>query len=332
MGVKVNVVAGLFMMLFMMAVVGAEVIAGPSTAQATEPAVVITEIDLREGQAEVKRASLPGWRPAGPLLTLEAGDTVRTSRDATVVILLAGRRGTVKVAAANSPFEVPALGLTADQNKLARGWILLEESVKALLKVSNDGTQATLGTRGHASPPVIVTPRNGSVLPDSVVFQWVGRWTSRYTIRVIGPSGLVFERKDLAEMTFTYPPEAAPLTAGVHYRLRVTTEGESPQEVWFEVVDPVRAETIRRDLAELAADAGPMLSPNTLVVVQTAYLANHGLLVDSRLRLMLALQRDPNEATFHVLLGDIYERLGLPGQAAESFDHARFLAKRRAQR
>ena len=98
------------------------------------------------------------------------------------------------------------------------------------------------------------------------------------------------------------------------------------------MVDPVRAETIRRDLAELAADAGPMLSPNTLVVVQTAYLANHGLLVDSRLRLMLALQRDPNEATFHVLLGDIYERLGLPGQAAESFDHARFLAKRRAQR
>lgn len=44
-------------------------------------------------KAEVKRASLPGWRPARPLLALEAGDAVRTSRDAAVVILLSHSAG-----------------------------------------------------------------------------------------------------------------------------------------------------------------------------------------------------------------------------------------------
>ena len=328
MGVKVSVVAG----LSMMAVLGTQVRAGPSTAQATEPAWVITEIDLREGQAEVKRASLPGWRPARPLLTVEAGDTVRTSRDAAVVVLLTGRRGTVKVDATNSPFVVPAPGLPADQNKLTRGRILLEESVKALLKVSNDAGQTTLGTRGHASSSVILTPRNGPVLPDSVMFEWLGRRGSRCTIRVIGPSGLVLERKDLADMKFTYPPEAAPLAAGVRYHVQVATGGEPPQEAWFEVVDPGRAETIRHDLAELAAADGPMLSPNTLVAVQAAYLANQGLLADSRRRLVLALDNQPGEATFQVLLGDIYERLGLPEQAAESFAKARLLVQGHSER
>lgn len=328
MGVKMSAVAWLSVMV----VLGTQVRAGPSNAQATEPAGVITEIDLREGQAEVKRVSVPAWRPAGPLLTLEAGDTVRTSQDAAVVILLTGRRGTVKVDATNSPFVVPSAGLPADPSKLTRGWILLEESVKALLKVSNDAGQTIVGTRGHGSPPVILTPRNGPVLPDSIVFEWLGRQASRYTIRVIGPSGLVLERKDLAGMRVTYPPEAAPLAAGVRYHVQVTTGGEAPQEAWFEVVDPVRAETIRRDLAELAVADGSMLSPNTLVAVQAGYLANQGLLADSRRRLVVALDNQPGEATFHVLLGDIYERLGLPEQAAESFAKARLLVQGHTER
>jgi hypothetical protein len=328
MGVKMSAIAWLAMMV----VLGTQVTASLSTAQASEPAGVITEIDLREGQVEVKRASLPDWRSAGPLRALESGDAVRTSRDATVVILLTGSRGTVKVDAKNSPFVVPGSGPTTEPTKLGRGWILLEESVKALLKVSNDARQTPLGTRGHARPPVIVTPRNGPVLPHSIVFEWLGRRASRYTIRVIGPSGLVFERRYLAGVKVTYPPEAAPLAAGVRYYVQVTTGGEPSQEAWFEVVDPVRAETIRRDLAELAATDGPMLSPDTLVAVRAAYLANQGLLADSRLTLVRALDNQPDEATFHVLLGDIYERLGLPEQAAESFDQARVLGNRRAQR
>jgi hypothetical protein len=146
------------------------------------------------------------------------------------------------------------------------------------------------------------------------VFAWLGRRASRYTIRIIGPSGLVLERRDLAGMKVTYPPEAPPLAAGVRYHAQGITEGEPPQEVWFEMVDPVRSETIRRDLAELAAADGPMLSPNTLVAVQSAYLANRGLLVDSR--------RTPVR----------YERLGLPEQAAGSFARAQLLLQGHTRR
>jgi len=315
--------------LSMMAVLGPQ--AGQSTAQAIEPAGVVTEIHLREGQVEVKRANLPGWRPAGPLLMVEAGDTVRTTRDASVVILLTGNRGTVKVDGTNSPFVVPAMGPLADQSKLSRGRVLLEESVKTFLKVSTDSGQTTLGTRGHARPTVILTPHNGPVLPDPVVFEWLGSRTSRYTIRVIGPTGLVLERKDLVGTDFTYPPEAVPLVPGVRYLVQVTTEGQPPQVVWFEVVDPVRAETIRQDLAELAALDEPALSPNTLVAVQAAYLANQGLLADSRLTLIRAVNNQPDEAILHALLGYIYERLGLPEQAAESFHRAQFVERHSIQ-
>jgi hypothetical protein len=314
--------------LTMVALIGAQSLA--TIARAVEPAGAITEIDVRGGQAEVRRQSLQDWRPAGPLLSLNAGDTVRVSRDASVVVLLTGGRGSVKVDATNSPFEIPAP--TVEQTKLTRGWILLEESVKALLKLSHDSAATTLGTRGHASPLVVLTPHNGVVLPDSLVFEWVGGQSPRYSIRVVGPSGLVLERTAIAGMKFVYPADAAPLTPGVLYQVQVTSGAERPAKAWFEVMDPTRAETIHQDLSELVAAAGSTVSPNTLVATQVAYLASQGLLLDARLMLMAALADKPDEATFHFLLGNLYERLGLPQQAAESFGEARFLGMGRAQR
>jgi hypothetical protein len=293
---------------------------------------MITEIDMRGGQIEVRRLNLPEWRPVAPLFALNVGDTVRASRDASVVILLSGVRGTVKVDATNSPFQVPETVPSAESNTLRRGWLLLKESVKALLKISNDSDQVTLGTRGHASSVVILTPRNGLVLPDSLVFEWARDQPGRHTVRIVGPLGLVLERKDVAGPRFVYPADAVPLIPGVRYQLQVISGVAPPEKVWFEVVDPARAEAVRQDLAELAAATGSTVSPNTLVTVQVAYLASQGLFADARLRLIAAVDNQPDEATFHYLLGDLYERIGLPEQAAESFAQARVLGSSRVQR
>lgn len=325
MNVKWKVIAWMSVVIFL----GPQVLFGTAAVGAAETAGIITEIRVGQERPEVRRAGTQDWRPVRPLLTLNAGDTVRVGPDASVVILLTGRRGSVTVDATNSPFEVSAP--TAEQSKFGRGWVLLEESFKALLKVSDDSAQVPLGTRGHGSPPVILTPRNGPVLPDSLVFEWVGSQVSRYTIRVVGPSGLVLERKNLAGAKFAYPADAVSLIPGVRYQFQVVPRGASPEKAWFEVLDPARAETIRQELAELAAAAGPVVSPNTLVAAQVAYLTSQGLVLDARLTLMAALANEPADSTFHVLLGDVYERLGLPELAAESFDQARFLGNR-AQR
>jgi hypothetical protein len=293
---------------------------------------MITEIAMREGQIEVRRLNLPEWRPVVPLLALNAGDTVRASRDASVVILLSGVRGTVKVDATNSPFQVPKAVPSAEPNTLRRGWLLLKESVRALLKISNDSDQVPLGTRGHASSVAILTPRNGLVLPDSLVFEWAGDQPARHTVRIVGPPGLVLERKDVAGPRFVYPADAVPLIPGVRYQLQVISGVALPEKAWFEVVDPARAEAVRRDLGELAAATGSTVSPNTLVTVQVVYLASQGLFADARLRLITAVDDQPDEATFHYLLGAVYEQLDLPGQAAESFAQARVVGRCRAQR
>src|SRR5260370_23560330 len=73
-----------------------------------EVAGMITEIHLGEGRADVRSAETEVWRPAMPLLTLRAGDTVTTTQDAWVVIVLTGGGGSGRVDEANGSFRVTA--------------------------------------------------------------------------------------------------------------------------------------------------------------------------------------------------------------------------------
>ena len=207
-----------------------------------EVAGMITEIHLGEGRADVRSAETELWRPAMPLLTLRAGDAVTTTQDAWVVIVLTGGRGSVRVDEANAPFSVTAL--LVDRSPLSKGLKILEASFN-FLSTTRDLPLGTLGTRGGMKPPAILTPRNGQVLPDSLVFEWRGSRSSLVTVRIVGPGGLVFERTNLAGARFEYPRTAPPLLAGVRYRFQLLPASPSPaQEVWFELVNPADAQTI----------------------------------------------------------------------------------------
>ena len=289
-----------------------------------EVAGMITEIHLGEGRADVRSAETELWRPAMPLLTLRAGDTVTTTQDAWVVIVLTGGRGSVRVDEANAPFSVTAP--LVDRGPLNKGLKILEASFN-FLSTTRDPSTGTLGTRSGMRPPAILTPRNGLVLPDSLVFEWRGSRSSLVTVRIVGPAGLVLERANLAAARFEYPRTAPPLLAGVRYRFQLLPASLlPPQEVWFELVNPSDAQTIRRelhDLDEALADAPP--PPPTLAALRAGVLASHGLLHDARLGLAEEIVRHPDEPTLHFLLGDLYRRQGLSEEAAESFTEARLL-------
>ena len=60
-------------------VVAGVALARDACAQTGEVAGMITEIKLGKGAVEVKPAGGPDWRPAGPLMSLLGGDTVRAS-------------------------------------------------------------------------------------------------------------------------------------------------------------------------------------------------------------------------------------------------------------
>src|SRR5581483_8149350 len=169
------------------------VIAPPARAQSAETAGVITELKPGRGRVEVKAAGAD-WKPARPLLALRAGDMVRTSEDAKAAVLLSGGRGTVKIEGPSGAFTVPAIA-AAGQGERARA--LVEASLGFLAGTTRESSQAVLATRGATRPPIIVSPRNGRVLPEPLTFEWLGSRYSHYAIRLLGPAGPVVDRREV---------------------------------------------------------------------------------------------------------------------------------------
>lgn len=301
---------------------------GSAPGQAAGSVGMITEIKVGKGRVEVQAAGKSEWRVAGPFLALRAGDTVRATADASTVILLTGGRGTVKVDASRSPLVMSAG--TSDEGKLQKARTLVEGSVKFLAASAKEPPKAVLSVRAGTRPPVILSPRNSLVLPGPLTFEWLGDRFSRYSVRVIAPSGVVLEKKGVVGPRLPYPPDAPPLASGVRYTVEVVPANGRTQETSFEVLDAARAQAIRQSLQDIEDGLGPAVSPNTLTVVRVGLLAEQGLLHDARLAVMAALARDPDEPTLHTLLGHLYQKVGLSQQAAESFDEAQFLLTRGA--
>lgn len=293
-----------------------------ASGQGGEVVGVITEIKPGRGQVEVKAAGTEAWRQAGPLQALRAGDTVRATENGSAVILLSGERGSVKVDA-GSPVVVAAP--KPGESKLQKARALVEASLGFLSGSPKEPPQAVLSTRAGPKPPVILTPRNGPVLPEPLVFEWLGSRFSRYTVRIVGPRGLVLERGNVSGARFDYPSDASPLSPKVRYTFQVLSLGHPPQEAWFELLDPGHAQAIRQDLTWLDQNLGPIVSHNSLVALRVGFLSREGLLHDARLSLTTALTRDPDEPTLHLLLGNLYLKTGLPDLAAESYQEAQFL-------
>ena len=294
-----------------------------------EASGMITEIKVGRGRVEVRPAGSQEWRRAGALLALRAGDTVRATDDASAVILLSGGRGSTRVTQASSPYVVP--GPQAGAGKAQKALALLESSLGFLSATAKEAPRATLSTRGGTRPPVILTPRNVPVLPDALAFEWLGSRSARYSVRMVGPAGPVLERT-VTGARLDFPPDAPSLRPGVRYTIEVVSGNHPIQQAWFEVVEPARAQAIRQDLRELEQAAGATASPNTLIALRAGFLASQGLLHDARQALVGGLTKDPDEPTFHFLLGKLYEKAGLAEQAAEALDEARFLMSGAAAR
>ncbi len=300
--------------------VGVAVHAPRAAAQGAETAGLVTELKPGRGRVEVKPAAGGDWKRAAPLQALRGGDAVRATDDARVVLVMTGG-GTVKVDAASSPFTVPAP--RGGDGKLQKTKSLLEAGVAFFTAGTKEAPRAVLSTRSAARPPVVLSPRNGAVLPDDLALEWMGSRLARYTVRVVGPSGPVFERSGVAGAHLDWPGDAPALTPGMRYTVEVSTAGHAPQEAWFTVLEPARAAAVRRDLDAVASLPGA--SPNTLAVLRAGVLASEGLVSDARREVAAALAKDHDEPALHQLLGQLYQKAGLDDLAAESFDEADFL-------
>lgn len=298
-------------------------VAAPGHAQTRDVGAMITEIKPGRGRIEVSGPGATEWRPAGPLLALKVGDSLRATDNASAVVVLAGRRGSVQVDAARSPFVVTA---PPAESKAQKAFLLLESGLGFLGSNSRETPRPVLSTRSVGRPPVILSPRAGPVMPDVLAFEWQGYTFARYALRVVGPSGVVLERSGLMGGRFVYPTDAPALVPGTPYTLQLFSGPGRVDEVHFEVADRARVDELRRDLREVEQALGPDVPASSRAVLQAGVLASRGFVHDARRVVVAALVTDADQPTLHALLGDLYARTGLPREADEAYEQARDLA------
>ncbi len=296
--------------------------AAPLGAQTRDVGAMVTEIKPGRGRLEVRGPGASDWRPAGPLLALKVGDSLRATDNASAVVVLAGRRGSVLVDAARSPFVVTAPPV---DSKAQRAFLLLESGLGFLGSSSRETPRPVLSTRSVGRPPVILSPRTGPVMVDALAFEWRGERFARYALRVLGPSGVVVERAGLTDGRLAYPADAPALVPGTAYTAQLFSGPSRVDEVRFEVADRPRVDDLRRDLQDVDQALGPEVPASSRAVMQAGVLASRGFLHDARRVVVAALAADADQPSLHALLGDLYARTGLSREADEAYEQARDL-------
>lgn len=289
-------------------------------AEQARAAGMVTRVSGERGVVEVMPQGDLHWKRVGPLLALRAGDTIRATADASVIVILSGDTRPVKIDSTNSPFLIPAR-----QPNLARSEkavALLRAVIDYLSSHTQDKLAPVLVTRHSLESPTILSPRNGPMLPGPLIFEWSPSRSGSATVTVLSTTSILLTQADVTATSLKYPDSGLILAPGERYRLRVHESRRPPLEVWFEIVGTERADAVRRTLTDLEQVVSAEAPANSVAIIKAGYLAQQGLFHDARMLLLAALAQDARDPALHLLLGHVYSETDLPDLAIESYRKA----------
>lgn len=238
--------------------------------------------------------------------------------------MFTGGQGTVTVSAANSPYTVQVPPPRAAGGKSSE---LVANLSRLLMGKRKDLTYVPLTTRSVKNPPLLLSPRDGKLLGPPIL-EWGGSDRLRYTVRVAGPEGPIWEQANLPRAPLAYPISAPPLSPGVPYRWDLEAKDFPAQRGKFMLLSPTQVTAVRDALTALTPASLSGYPKNTVTLIRAEYLIEQELYVEARMELESAITADPDEPGLHLMLGHVYERTGLAELAAEEFDEAQFLSTR----
>ncbi len=295
---------------------------------AGEPVAVITEIRREQGEVRVRPAGEADWRLPQLLLALRPGDQVSAEGESRTVLVFTGG-GAQVVSQANSPFTVQA---PAGETGIQRLGALVARVTTFLLGQQKDLTTyrslSVRSTRGQV--PLILSPRETRLLAGPVTFEWAGPDRLRYSVRVLGPQGLVWGQASLPRQTLGYPATAPALSPGVTYTWELETSGHPVQRTQFELLPDAEAARVQAALALVQPASLPGYPRNTVTLMRAGLFFQERLYHDARRELLARIKADPDEPTLHLLLGQVYDRVGLKELAEEEFREAQILTTRKS--
>jgi hypothetical protein len=309
------------------ALAGALVLVLAAVASAADPVGVLTEIHAERGRVDVKRAGETEWKAAQPLLALRPGDQIRVTGEARASLVFTGGRGAQAVSAANSPFTVqtPTAAGAGDKARALIGGV-----TDFLAGKQKDLAYLPLSVRAVRPPRVAqLEPRETKLLPGAVRFEWTGSDTLRYKVRVLGPQGILWEQANLPRKPVVYPASAPALEPGTRYFWQLEIEGQPMQQAEFQILPAAEAARVRESLDMLVPASLPGYPPSSVALMRAGYVLQGGLYAEARRELLTALAADPDEPTLHLLLGQVYDTIGLSELARRELIEARDLSGRR---
>ncbi len=287
-------------------------------AWAADPIAVLTEIQVRGGQVHVRPQGETDWSAPKPLQSLRSGDQVRVTGEGRAVLVFTGGGRTEIVTAGNSPFAVAA---ESGARVTDRARAVLGGVTNFLLGQQRERQMQSLSVRSVGPvAPTILSPRETRVLPGAVTFEWLGSDRLKYAVRLVGPQGPVWEQGNLDRKPLAYPATAPALVPGTRYTWELDDRQHGVQRASFDVLGTPDVTRVRDELAVLTPSTG--YPPSTLVLMRAGLLFQDGLYADARRELLAGIAAAPDEPTLHLLLGHVYDRIGLKQLAANEFDEA----------
>jgi hypothetical protein len=231
------------------------------------------------------------------------------------------------------PVTALASSLQQEQSRtLAKAFGNLWDKFKGLWREEGD-LDSSGGTRGTPSisrapntydrlknPPgteiVLVAPRGGYVLGDTVTFTWVsGGVITPQTVRVFDSKLEVVCESEVKRTTYSLARTRLAGPSGGVYIWGVEAPGCNPDQAFFRVADPARAREVQQQAARVSAVTGDDVTASHLLRAQTFEDAE--CYADACREYLAAATIDDSGTSRELLDQFVMEKLGLSRRVAD---------------
>lgn len=306
---------------FLFGLVIAQVLAVAVAAWAENPVGVITEV---KGTAHIKRAGRGYWQILKVNMPVYAGDVLRTSANAKVIVWTPN--GRAQTLGPNKTVSIVPV-------KSPRDSLWREVWTSFVGRMKSSFSEESLAAVAAARLPdsnldknrlTLLSPRNSKVLDKQPNFVWSEVENAKgYRVTV----GFFDEGKRVWETivngtSLNYPKDAPELKPGKVYIWQVEAIGvpEASESAWFAVLNPAEARDIRFTLQQLRKRAPDFVAYSLMAA---SLLESRGCYSEAISILKAAIKHAPKQPEPQFLLANLYETVGLNSFALQMRAEAR---------
>lgn len=297
----------------------------PAHASASTPVAIVASM---RGRVEVSSAR-GGAKPAAFGRALQRGDRVTVGKGGGATLLLAdgsvitlAERGSITLGGATQPVHATALP--------SEVFAHVNQFVTAGSRQTGLVTLADMRSDADASAPLLLSPRNTSVLDDAPALRWRAvPGASRYRVRVGPAGGSEAWAREVpatagAEASLDFPADAPRLAPGVEYEWEVAAlddKGTLRREgAIVRMLPEDERASVMQNLARIAESAGRETAATRFL--SGSYLSGLGLYDDAARQFEALVSLSPDSPESHEALGNVYLKIGASDRAAAEFRQA----------